>query len=100
MIGPALPSDDLGELQAWHAACRDAPLAVDMTRGLPSAEQIALSHAMLSLPGPTPFDSGTARIGSITAANREFPSYGPCSHRCCSACRPLRPQWAATAALH
>ncbi|MFK3844687.1 aminotransferase class I/II-fold pyridoxal phosphate-dependent enzyme [Stenotrophomonas sp. NPDC078853] len=57
MTGPALPSDDLGELQAWHAACRDAPLAVDMTRGLPSAEQIALSHAMLSLPGPAPFDS-------------------------------------------
>jgi DNA-binding transcriptional MocR family regulator len=57
MTGPALPSDDLGKLRAWHAACRDAPLAVDMTRGLPSAEQIALSHAMLSLPGPAPFDS-------------------------------------------
>lgn len=48
----------LDALRAWHDACRKAPMAFDMTRGLPSGEQIALSHAMLSLPGPAPFDSG------------------------------------------
>ncbi|QNR97119.1 aminotransferase class I/II-fold pyridoxal phosphate-dependent enzyme [Stenotrophomonas sp. 169] len=60
MTGPILAcngSDGLGKLLRWHAACRAAPLGLDMTRGLPSREQIALSHAMLSLPGVAPFDS-------------------------------------------
>lgn len=51
-------TEDLEELRAWHAACRATPTALDMTRGLPSHDQIALSYAMLSLPGPAPFDSG------------------------------------------
>ncbi|MBD8696030.1 aminotransferase class I/II-fold pyridoxal phosphate-dependent enzyme [Stenotrophomonas sp. CFBP 13718] len=60
MTGPILAcngSDGLGKLLRWHAACRAAPLGLDMTRGLPSREQTALSYPMLSLPGVAPFDS-------------------------------------------
>ena len=44
-------------LQAWHQRCCSLQILIDMTRGLPSAEQVALSQGLLHLPGDTAFTS-------------------------------------------
>lgn len=49
----------LAELRKEHAAWRAKGLSLDITRGKPSAEQLDLSNALLSLPGADDYRDGT-----------------------------------------
>lgn len=51
------PLSDLQALQQRHAALCSTPEKLNMTRGLPSAEQVELARPFLSLPGNQPFCS-------------------------------------------
>jgi hypothetical protein len=70
------------ELQAQHEVQRHnyadlqaKKLSLDLTRGKPSSEQLDLSNALLSLPGPT-------------TATRRAPT--PATTAACTACPGLR----------
>ena len=69
-----------------YARLKDLSLSLDMTRGKPSAEQLDLSDALLSLPGnPRP----AAWTRAITAAPTGWPARGNFSRRFCKCRRKM-----------
>ncbi|WP_273819424.1 aminotransferase class I/II-fold pyridoxal phosphate-dependent enzyme [Pseudomonas asplenii] len=72
---------DLEKLRARHAELRDRQQPINMTRGLPSPEQIALSHDFLSLPGSRPFASADGQdwlnYGGLQGVKEVRELFGP-----------------------
>ncbi|WP_017905036.1 aminotransferase class I/II-fold pyridoxal phosphate-dependent enzyme [Pseudomonas asplenii] len=74
-------SPDLEQLRARHAELRDRQQPINMTRGLPSSEQIALSRDFLSLPGSHPFSSADGQdwlnYGGLQGVQEVRELFGP-----------------------